>query len=376
MNPVVMGFSADQLHVTESLIRLGGVETLVRQLISGSPGNHAAALLDPPSTGVERGHGLRSGKHAGALLVRRAAQAAFSHARHLVFHNFAGMMMLSGAIPHDRKTLFLHTNSPDVFELLPHRLPYLDAILVSGSALEAELRERHPGLRVPVTAVEYPLDDRYFDIPLGRAGDSLVIGFSGRLEYEQKQVLRLVELCEALAAASVDFTLEIAGSGGAMEELRARLPREKCRFLGVLDTPGLVAAYQRWDFLICTSDYETGPLVVMEAMAAGVPPIMPDIPCQAAALLRDLDFPLYPKGDMKAAAHLLINRLNIPAGNLPGLLRRKVSDRRLDRFLARIQAVLDETAARPAIGSTPAVPAGFADWLPFFLRRSGNAHLR
>lgn len=372
-----MGLSVGQLHITESLTRLGGVETLVKQLVSGSPDNHAAALLDAPSTGVERGIGLRSGKHAGSILVRRAARAAFSHARHLVFHNFAGMMMLSGGIPHERKTLFLHTNSPDVFELLPQRLPYLDAILVSGSGLEKEIRERHPAIRVPVTAVEYPLDDRFFNIPLRQTGSACVLGYCGRLEHEQKQVLRLVELCDALAASAVDFTLEIAGTGSAMEELRTRLPQARCRFLGALDPAGLATAYQRWDFLVCTSDYETGPLVAMEAMAAGVIPVMPDIPCQATAMLADMTPLIYPRGDMRIAASR-ISRLTESDDLNPmrAALREKVADRRLGRFVAKIDGELASVAARPALAITPPIPRGFAEWLPFSLRRSGNEHLR
>lgn len=367
----------DKLHLTESLTRLGGVETIVQQLLRGDPGSHAAALLDAPDTGIEKGAGLRVGKLAGAFMIRRAARARFARARTLVFHNFAGMTMLSGVIPHQRKCLFLHTNSADVFSLLPERLPYLDAIVVSGRALENEIREKFPRITVPVTAVEYPLDDRYFEACERVPSPTLVLGYSGRLEFEQKQVLRLVDLCQTLTALAVPFRLEIAGGGNAMAELRRRLPAEHCRFLGVLDAAGLHAAYRRWDFLICTSDYETGPLVALEAMASGVVPVLPDIPCQATGLVADLDFPLYPPGDM-AAAGRLIQRL---AGD-PGLaalraqLTAKVADRRLDRFVATINGVLAETAARPALGRTPAVPRGLAEFLPFSLRRSGNAYLR
>jgi glycosyltransferase involved in cell wall biosynthesis len=372
-----MSLRVEQLHLTESLTRLGGVETLVRQLLTGGTGSHAAALLDAPETGIEKGVGLRAGKHAGAFLVRRAARVRFTHARHLVFHNFSGMMMLSGSIPHERKSLFLHTNSPDVFALLPERLPYLDTILVSGSDLENELRAKFPNLCVPVTAVEYPLDERYFSIPERALGQSLVLGYSGRLEFEQKQVLRLVDLCRALAAHAVPFTLEIAGAGNAMEELRRQLPGANCRFLGALNAAGLCEAYQRWDFLVCTSDYETGPLVAMEAMAAGVIPVLPGIPCQATALVADLDFPLYPRGDMAAACLIIRNLATDPsAGDLISKLKAKVAGRRLDRFVAKIDSVLAESAARPALGSTPPVPRGFAEFLPFSLRRSGNTYLR
>lgn len=372
-----MKLQVDQLHITESLTRLGGVETLVRQLLLGNPGSHAVALLDPPETKIAKGVGLRAGKHAGAVQVRRAGHSLFSHARHLVFHNFAGMMMLSGTIPHDRKCLFLHTNSPDIFELLPERLPYLDTILVSGRDLENEVRDRFPGIGLPVTALEYPLDDRYFSSPQRQAGPQIHIGYAGRLEHEQKQVMRLAALCQSLVASKVDFTLEIAGTGSAIEELRRQLPPTCSRFLGALHAGDLATTYQRWDFIICTSDYETGPLVALEAMAAGVIPILPDIPCQATSLIKDLELPVYPVGDMGAAARLIHQLATAPdTPAMRGRLREKVADRRVDRFVHNVNAVLDAAAASPVVALTPAVPMGIAEYLPFALRRGSNAYLR
>jgi glycosyltransferase involved in cell wall biosynthesis len=367
----------DKLHITESLTRLGGVETLVRQLIESGPGHHAAALLDPPGGGILKGSGLRSGKLAGSVLIRRAARARFAHATHLIFHNFAGMMMLSGTIPHARKSLFLHTNSQDVFELLPQRLPYLDTIFVGGSDLKAELHARFPGIKVPIAAVEIPLDDRYFEARTRTPGTTLTIGYCGRIEIEQKQVLRLVDLCRELTALEVPFQLEIAGSGSAADELRRSLNLVNCRFLGVLNSSELHAAYQRWDFMICTSDYETGPLVAMEAMASGLIPILPDTPCQATSLVVGLDLPLYPTGDMKTAANLIATLSgSIALDHLRTGLREKVADRRIDRFVKKINAVLDETANRPSIGRTPTAPQGMTEFLPFKFRRSDNTYLR
>jgi len=374
---MTMPLDVDKIHLTESLMRLGGVETLVQQLLRGDPGSHAAALLDQPNTGVEKGVGLRAGKYAGAFLVRRAARARYARAKYLIFHNFCGIMMLSAALPHQRKCLFLHTNSADVFSLLPRRLPYLDTIIVSGQALENEILEKFPDITVPITAVEYPLDDRYFRAFERVPGPTLILGYSGRLELEQKQVLRLVDLCAALTALAMPFRLEIAGSGNAMGELQRRLPAEHCCFLGVLNAAGLQAAYQRWDFLICTSDYETGPLVALEAMATGAIPILPDIPCQATALTKDLDLALYPPGDMTAASHLIRTLVNMD--RLDGLrakLIAKVADRRLPRFVNKINTVLAEASERPALGGTPAIPKGLAEYLPFSIRKSGNDYLR
>ncbi len=372
-----MKIIVDKLHITESLTRLGGVETLVHQLLQGDESSYGAALLDPPETGIDKGIGLRAGRHAGANMIRHAASNRFAGASHLVFHNFAGLMMLSGVVPHRRKCLFLHTNSADVFSILPERLPYLDTILVSGKDLENELHERFPQINVPITAVEYPLDDRYFEAHQRMPSPSLVLGYSGRLEVEQKQVLRLVELCRTLTILGLHFRLEIAGGGNALGELQRYLPAAHCCFLGVLAPAELHAAYKRWDFLICTSDYETGPLVAMEAMASGVIPILPNIPCQATELIKDLDLTPYPRGDM-AAASRLIQKLtgDRELERLRKNLIAQVANRRITSFVDKINRVLEESAMRPALSKTPAVPSGLAEYLPFALRRLRNTHLR
>jgi hypothetical protein len=43
----------------------------------------------------------------------------------------------------------------------------------------------------------------------------------------------------------------------------------------------------------------------MGAMAAGVIPLMPDIHCQTATLLKEIGFGLYPKGEIVVTAAYL-----------------------------------------------------------------------
>jgi glycosyltransferase involved in cell wall biosynthesis len=345
--------------------------------VTHDEGSHAAAILDGTITGLDKAWGLRANRLAGAALVRKSARDCFSHANYLVFHNFAGMSMLSGSIPHHRRCLFLHTNSDDVFSMLPKRLPYLDTILVSGDDLESELRGRFPNLDIPVTAVEYPLNESFFKLQSRDERKVTVIGYSGRLEIEQKQVMRLAELCNHLATTGMDYRLEIAGNGSAEESLRLLLPPDRCRFIGVLDAHELGKAYNSWDFLICTSDYETGPLVAMEAMATGVVPVMPDIPCQVSRLLEGTGVPRYSKGDMLDAAYRILQLSGLPnLDEMRQMMRNRVTDRKVEPFIIRIKRVLEESARPGSIGKPLPVPHGISEYLPFAFRRSCNEYLR
>lgn len=372
-----MKLSPNVLHISESLSRLGGVETLVKQMLMGDEASAAAAILDTDANGVARAYALRKNKLSGGAAVRRMARTKFAFAEHIVFHNFAGLMMLASVIPHRRKCVFIHTNSEDIFSLLPERLPYIDSILVSGEQLKTELHARFPELEIPVTSVQYPLGDQYFTFVARAPKVTLTIGYSGRLENEQKQVMRLVQLCEHLSKVGVSFRMEIAGTGSALSELKAQIPSEYVRFLGMLDGQQLYEAYARWDFMVCTSDYETGPLVVMEAMATGALPIMPDIPCQATDLLRGLDFPLYQQGSMLEAAQLIVDLVGDPRRqNFSNAMIDAVADRRTDRFMNTVMTALGSSASCEAYGLTPQAPTGVAEYLPFSVRRNGNAYLR
>lgn len=372
-----MKLNIEQLHITESLTRLGGVETIVKQIVSESKQSCGVSMLDSTEIQITNGYGLRYGKQAGSYFIRRRAAQLFSHAKHLVFHNFSGLMMLSDIIPHERKSLFLHTNSEDVFELLPSRLPYLDCIIVSGHDLKHEILNRFPNINLPIHSIEYPLDDCYFELPIHPQSGGIIIGYAGRLEIEQKQVTRLIDLCNHLKEKTVDFTLEIAGTGSAMEELKKQLPTKHCHFLGALNREQLHKAYQRWNYLICTSDYETGPLVAMEAMAAGVIPILPDIPCQASQLIKYVNLKPYPRGDMHLASSLIdsLSRDTTTYGLIENL-RNQVSHRRIKNFIQTMNAILEQTANTPAIGSTPQHQFTWKHFIPFSLRKNVNFHLR
>jgi len=357
-----------RLHISASLDRLGGLETLVKLMVRHDPDSGAISLLDTGGTENPQVIRLRAGRWMNAAAARRRLLQKRVTADTLIFHNFAGMAMLGGSIPHRRSVLYLHTNSADVFDLLPQRARFFDAILASGSDLARELQQL-PVCTVPVTPLEYPLSESFFGVTAQKKEAGLVVGYSGRLDTEQKRVGRLVELAEQLDALGINYQLEIAGSGPEESGLRQKLAGRNVRFLGRLDERQMAAAYGGWDFLVCTSDYETGPLVALEAMAAGVPPIMPDIPCQATALLRKNKFPQYPKGDLAAAAALIRDLMKPEAGaELREKIRALVAGRKPEAFMATLFAELEKIGQAPGCSERMPTPRGLPEWLPFGLR--------
>jgi glycosyltransferase involved in cell wall biosynthesis len=102
------------------------------------------------------------------------------------------------------------------------------------------------------------------------------IAFVGRLEQDQKRVLDLVEIGLSLRSKGINFSMIVAGSGPDESLLKERLRSEgldeRFRFLGFVNPTVLNNdIYQHADALLLTSRWETGPIVLWEAMAAGLP---------------------------------------------------------------------------------------------------------
>jgi glycosyltransferase involved in cell wall biosynthesis len=98
------------------------------------------------------------------------------------------------------------------------------------------------------------------------------IGYVGRLTTE-KNVRSLVDLeRNLLAAGERDFKLLIVGEGGQRQWLEKHL--KNVEFTGVLRDKHLIAAYSRMHALVFPSRTDTFGLVVLEAMASGVPVVL------------------------------------------------------------------------------------------------------
>ncbi len=105
--------------------------------------------------------------------------------------------------------------------------------------------------------------------------DRLVIAHVGRYEQDQKRVLDIPPILAALDERNVPFEFWLAGSGPDEEMLRRELApwlaSGRVRFLGRLAPDALVEqVYCRADVFLLPSLWETGPIVIWEAMAHGM----------------------------------------------------------------------------------------------------------
>lgn len=103
-------------------------------------------------------------------------------------------------------------------------------------------------------------------------GSLFTVGYVGRLTAE-KNVRWLARLEQALIGKGIhDFRISIVGHGAEQEWLRQNM--RHAEFLGVLGGDDLSRAFANMDVLAFPSETETFGLVVLEALASGVPAVV------------------------------------------------------------------------------------------------------
>ena len=115
---------------------------------------------------------------------------------------------------------------------------------------------------------------------LGIPREALVLLYVGRLS-RPKNLFSLVDTFAALKNQWPSAVLVVVGKGELEGPLADYVRGRKIpdvRLLGFIPNEDLPRVYNCADFFIMSSTYEGQPVVLLEAMACGLPPILPDIP--------------------------------------------------------------------------------------------------
>lgn len=188
-----------------------------------------------------------------------------------------------------------------------------------------------------------------------RPADNLRLAFFGRVE--KLKGLHIV-VRALLSQPALPARLDVYGSpsAGAGEALLAALQREarddaRITFHPPVPTPAVVDVMREYDALVVPSLWmETGPLVVPEALAAGIPVLASNRGGIPSFLTHEVDSLLLPPGD-EAAWAAAIRRLATEAGLLERLTRGVRPPEPMDRVVREMIAIYRRQLA-------PHVPAG------------------
>ncbi|MET7694868.1 glycosyltransferase family 4 protein [Streptomyces sp. NPDC005483] len=283
---------------------LGGLERVVSNLAREQAKQHDVRVL---TTALGAEGAPRTAREDGVLVHRhRAVELAHTAVapglatrlvrvpRDAVLHLHCAhallpeMVALATRLRGTRFVLHFHLDvdaSGPLGALLPHYKEHIFGRVLRSAAGVIALTAAQAAFltqtyRVPaerVHIVPNGVGDAYF-MPVREMGPGRMnLLYVGRLG-AQKNVARLLD---AMHLTRRDVRLRIVGDGelrGRLQEQAARLGLRNVEFSGGLLGEDLVKAYADADAFVLPSDKEGMPLVVLEAMAAGLPVVATDVP--------------------------------------------------------------------------------------------------
>ncbi|HJN89509.1 MAG TPA: glycosyltransferase family 4 protein [Verrucomicrobiota bacterium] len=361
---------------------LGGVQSILkRHHTSDAKRGHESNFLlafepndfhesDIAGLGFSGGYSIRSMRGKFANQSRRFTDSL------AICHNMWGLQFLADLMPAKRRIGLLHSDWTGLQPHLKTQRSLLDGVLCVSNALVERVSSCLPDLAKEnrIELIPYPIDSlAAMPVHPPLAKRTVVIGWIGRIQSEQKHVERLPSLAKALGSAGIDFRLELLGDGPKQTWLEQHLPNNRTVFHGRKSGDDYRAVLSGWDFVTSVSDYEGLPISMLEAFSAGVLPLCPAIGSggdEYAAKLGD-EF-VWKAFDFRQAAAKLKTILAKPESALG---QARIDARALTRYHCEAEyfRVFDEFLQR--IDNEPRVSAArlakrpfyFSDQLPFGL---------
>lgn len=265
------------------------------------------AYFEPRDIGIDRVFGLGLNAFSTIQTARRRFRALPGSTTEIViYHNFWGMAFFADLDNAKRRIGVLHTDTPGLASWLKQLRGLADGALCVSKPLLDLVKQALPELGEGRTALlPYPVTRERAEVSQSPIlSRPIILGFAGRLSFEQKRVDRFPELIEALDRLRVDFRFEFLGDGPQANWLKRRFEDDRrVKFHGRLSGAAYWDVLKRWDAIVFVSDYEGLPIALIEALAVGVLPVVPSVGSGADAYVRYVSEDLlYEPGRTDAAA--------------------------------------------------------------------------
>ena len=236
-----------------------------------------------------------------------------------------------------KTVMALHGIAADLLGDLARESTWLDAVIATNR-LACRLCVEHAGMPPErVLYAPYGVDvDALGALARAPRVGPLRIVWVGRLEQDQKRVGDLPAIAAELDRLGIDYVLRLVGDGPerepTLQSLQPWLESGRVEYAGALPAAELgPRVYANADVLLLTSSWETGPIVIWEAMAAGVAIVTSRYVGSGleGALLHEQNCLTFPVGDGAQAARQLERLANDASllEQLAGAGRRLVAER-------------------------------------------------
>lgn len=194
----------------------------------------------------------------------------------LVCSDWLEMVLVSMADPGRTVVQLLHGDYDYYYDLAATHQDFVHAFVASSRIVYERLLARLPHRADSIFWLSYgiPISDR----TRRASGEPIRLLYLGRLD-KAKGVLDLAQIDRALARDRLDVEWTIVGSGPEAESLgESFFKSPRVRWLGELASRDIPGVLERSDLFVLPSRAEGLSVAMIEAMGAGVVPIVTDLP--------------------------------------------------------------------------------------------------
>lgn len=194
----------------------------------------------------------------------------------LVANDLLELAMASAVDPGRTVVMILHGDHDYYYDLAVRHDDVVDVFVCYGRTMRETLLARLPHRADSIVHLPY-------GIPIPARGRTPVEGplrllFAGRLEHGQKGVLDLPAIDRALREAGVPVSWTIAGAGPDEPALRRSWDNAPhVRWLGVQPNARVLEIAAEHDVFVLPTRAEGFPVALLEAMSAGLVPVVSDL---------------------------------------------------------------------------------------------------
>jgi glycosyltransferase involved in cell wall biosynthesis len=204
------------------------------------------------------------------------------------------------------------SDDPVVYDMMRHYAPWMDLVAMVSKTMAQKAEAMPEFARVPVTHLPY-------GVPMLSEGNMAQTGlqrplqilYLGRLAREQKRVHLFPQILELLKASGIPFHWTIAGDGpdkAALEQtMKDAPPEQTVSFAGPVRYAGVPALLKQHDLYLLASDFEGLPLSLLEAMGAGLVPVVSQLPSGIPEVVDAGNGMLVPVDDVAGYARAIIH---------------------------------------------------------------------
>ena len=198
-----------------------------------------------------------------------------------------------------------------VYKLLSHYVGEMDLLAAISDRIKQQLQTRPKFAAVPIRYVPH-------GVPMPEAAAPrapnltapLRILYLGRLQRVQKRVQLFPEIARALQASGIPFHWTIGGTGPDKQWLESAMPKpgpgQSVSFPGKILYGEVPQVLSEHDIFLLASDYEGQPLSLLEAMGAGLVPVVSDLPSGIREVVDASTGMLVPPENTKGYAEAII----------------------------------------------------------------------